>query len=650
MKIKVRNKIIKIIDIAIICIFLLSFVFYQIVKAETELIKNFDVNITIQKDGSLLVTEKIVYDFGTNQRHGIFRNIPLKSANGPQLYIEVLEVKDEDGKSYQYTSSITNDILKIKIGDPNIFVTGSKTYIITYQVYNAIRTFEDHDELYWNVTGNEWPVVIQNTNVSVLLPDSSISNVKMDCFTGPLGSTQKNCIFIQSGSNVNYSITQPLNINEGLTIVLGIPLGYINKTYLSPSSQNSSTTSVLNSFSIFNILIILAFLSAFPPFIIITEIFLKRLIRRTKPKPVIPKELKKEPIIVEYDPPDNLTPIDIGTILDRRVDITDISSIIIDLAVKGYLKIHYIYQQIPFWPDKKDFEFVKIKDDTDLTHPAYKRIFKFLFDNRDRIKLSDFKKQEIDYQIKRIQKGTGKYLIGRTQKGTVKHLIERIQKDTEKHLYEKGYFDKAAKNKAKKIKKYLSSIPIILFFGYLVGLIFLDLFLDLPESFSPVLTNVFLVLFIVLALSLNGISLPILLYIMLFKNHRLTPKGLSVLKKILGFREFLQLTEKDRLELLNAPELQPEMFEKFLPYAMVLGVENKWAKKFEGIYNTIPNWYEDTTITNFNSYSLTKDLTSFNNSFNKVFNIPSTSSGFSSGFGGGGSSGGGSGGGGGGSW
>jgi uncharacterized membrane protein len=137
---------------------------------------------------------------------------------------------------------------------------------------------------------------------------------------------------------------------------------------------------------------------------------------------------------------------------------------------------------------------------------------------------------------------------------------------------------------------------------------------------------------------------------LLVLGHRLTPKGLSVLKKILGFREFLQLTEKDRVELLNAPELQPEIFEKFLPYAMVLGVEDKWAKKFEGIYNTIPNWYEDPTITNFNSYSLTKDLTSFNIPFNKVFNIPSTSSGFSSGFGGGGSSGSGFGGGVGSSW
>jgi len=83
----------------------------------------------------------------------------------------------------------------------------------------------------------------------------------MDCFTGLLGSTQKNCIFNQSGSNVNYSITQPLSINEGLTIVLGISLGYINKTYLSPSSQNSSTALVLNSISIFDILYIIAFFS-----------------------------------------------------------------------------------------------------------------------------------------------------------------------------------------------------------------------------------------------------------------------------------------------------------------------------------------------------------------------------------------------------
>jgi uncharacterized membrane protein len=92
------------------------------------------------------------------------------------------------------------------------------------------------------------------------------------------------------------------------------------------------------------------------------------------------------------------------------------------------------------------------------------------------------------------------------------------------------------------------------------------------------------------------------------------------------------------------------MFEKFLPYAMVLGVEDKWIKKFEGIYNTLPKWYEDATVTSFNSYVLMRNMNDLVSSFNKVFGIASTSSSFSSGFGSGGFSGGGSGGGGGRSW
>jgi hypothetical protein len=129
---------------------------------------------------------------------------------------------------------------------------------------------------------------------------------------------------------------------------------------------------------------------------------IKEIIWRTKPKPVIPKELIREPIIVEYDPPDNLSPIDIGTILDRRVDITDISSIIIDLAVRGDLKIHYIYQQIPFWPDKKDFELIKLKDGTDLTHPADKIKFNLLFSGSNIVKLSNIVKQKT--YVKKIKK------------------------------------------------------------------------------------------------------------------------------------------------------------------------------------------------------------------------------------------------------
>src|SRR3990167_6535750 len=233
MKIK-RSNAIK--SFVILGVLLTLFGFQQVVRAETERINDFNATITIQKDGSVFVTENIIYDFGSNQKHGIFRDIPLTAVNGPRLNINVSSVHNEVGRPYQYTTSIANNVLRIKIGDPNALITGIKTYIIRYQVYNAIRTFSDHDELYWNVTGHQWPVAMQNASASVVLPDAAIVNVRMDCFTGPQGGTQKNCTFNQDGSTVHYATTQPLNVNEGLTFVLGIPLGYIENTYV-PSRQ-----------------------------------------------------------------------------------------------------------------------------------------------------------------------------------------------------------------------------------------------------------------------------------------------------------------------------------------------------------------------------------------------------------------------------
>ena len=580
------------------------FAFLNIARAETEVIQNFNANISIQNDGSIFITEKIIYNFGSNQKHGIFRDIPLTAVNGPRLSINVFGVSDEAGQTYQYTTSIRNNILRIKIGNPNVLISGVKTYVINYQVYNSIRTFNDHDELYWNVTGNQWPVTIQNANASVILPDPSITNVLMDCFTGPQGSIQKNCTFNQNGSTVNYSSSQPLNAGEGLTFVLGIPLGFINNTYV-PTQQNYTTNNTSSDYNF------LSFLFRFTPLFYIIFIFIAekafRQVAKTKPKPVIPKELRDQPLVVEYNPPDNLPPIEIGTLLDRRVDITDISSVIVDLAIRGYIKIRYTAQQIRFWPDKKDFELIKLKDGADLIHPADKIIFSLFFDGRDSVKLSDLKEQKTTFQA----------------------AIVKIQKDTDQYLYDEGYFDQAAKDKSEKLTPFLPIVVIVLYVGFSKAKIF-------PSGFD--FMGIVLIASIVIILDIVIKKLV----------HKLTPQGLSTLRKILGFREFLQLTEKDKLQLLNAPELQPEMFEKFLPYAMVLGVEDKWAQKFEGIYNTIPNWYEDSTATSFNSYMLARNLTLFEGSFNKVFNITSSRS--SSGFGGGGSSGGGSGGGGGGSW
>ena len=206
--------------------------------------------------------------------------------------------------------------------------------------------------------------------------------------------------------------------------------------------------------------------------------------------------------------------------------------------------------------------------------------------------------------------------------------VEKVKKRTKKKLYDDLYFSKSA---TKTLKSKRARFLIIIAVLFLIS--FISSFIS--RELGDLLMLVALLMVVIFFIKSIG------------PENKLTEKGCRALRGILGFREFLQLTEKHKLEQLNDPDLNPEIFEKFLPYAMVLGVEDKWAEKFKDIYHVSPSWYEDPYATNFSSYDLTKNLSLFNTSFNRAFNIASSSS--SSGFSGG-SSGGGSGGGGGGSW
>ncbi len=572
-------------------------------QTNSEVIHAFNSKIEIQKDGGFIVTESIVYDFGDAERHGIYRDIPTTAAEGPAPIIAVRSVTNETGAAYSYSVSTSNSNVHIKIGSANELITGQHVYIISYAVHNAMRTFTDHDELYWNVTGNGWIVPIDKATVDVVMPTGIVqnSNLKVACYTGAAGSTKMDCLQ-NSSSNGAFAATNLLAPSEGLTIVVGIPRGIITNTFITPTYYSSASDGI-NSGHFF--IIPLLMFGCFW-FFVLYKILRKASGKTPKPKPVIPSELKGRPVVVEYNPPDGLPPIVIGTILDRTVDITDISSVIMDLAVRGYLKIKYTVKEIPFWPDKKDFELVKLKDGTDLVHAADQIIFELLFTNRDTITLSELQNQKTKFQSD----------------------IKKIKSETEKYLFDEKYFDEAKKDKSKKWIGYFIFVCAIavLFSNFVSAAMWLFVFVIffatvIITTCAPALLNGF--------------------------KQGLTPKGITTLAKILGFTEFLALTEKDKLRLLNAPDLKPETFEKFLPYAMVLGVEEQWAKKFEGIYQNMPKWYEDPTSTSFNSFVLMHSLSGFNNSFNSVFAItsPRSSSGFS-----GGSSGGGFGGGGGGSW
>ncbi len=581
-------------------------------RAAAETIQSFDARITVAQDGTLSVAETIVYDFGSDQKHGIFRDIPLASPNGPGLNVAVTGVGNGAGGTYPYTTSVSGNTLDVKIGDPNVLVSGVKTYVVDYTVKNAVREFSDHDEVYWNVTGNGWDVPLNGVTASIVLPED-IAGLTATCYTGSAGSTAKDCSYNGSGNAMVYAATRVLGPGEGLSVVLGIPLGRL----VLPAAAAAPTASVPAGFSssggmasviplMFILFLILGTL-AFRIIILRSRGGSSGVSLRTRSRPIIPRELKKISLVAEYESPDGLLPIEVGTIIDRKVDMADVSSVIMDLAVKGYLKIRYTVRQMRLWPDKKDFELVKLKDGSDLRHPAYQIVFNMLFTGRDTVSLSDLRAS-----------GTALF-----------ETLKSIGVKTDENIYTEGYFDPDARGKSKKARLLFGAGALGLLVLFVVGMA-----LGGGSAFVTI------VVMFAVALLIGEIGKPPI--------PKLTPKGMTALQKILGFREFLRYTETDRLKMMNAPSLKPEQFEECLPYAMVLGVEKEWAKKFESIAVPAPVWYEDPTMTTFNSSLFMANLVLFNSSFNRTFNIASQPA--SSGFGAGGFSGGGFGGGGGGSW
>lgn len=561
-----------------------GFLLAPAVSLAVESINQFVADIEIKRDGVLEVTELIAYDFGTESKHGIYRDIPLTGPLEPGLFVEVIGVTDEHRVAYPFTVDDNGESVRIRIGDANKTITGAHTYAIAYRVHNAVRNYDDHTELYWNVTGNEWPVTIANAMARVRWSDFAVSSTEAACFTGAADSTDKDCAFTTTTQSADFTTTKSLAAGAGLTIVLGVPLGAIEpalvESGIGGTTVDTKTIAMIITAGVISFLSVMAYI----------------IWRHRQPRPRIPHSLKNQPLVVEYNPPADLRPIEVGTILDRRVDITDISSVIMDLAVRGYLKIRYLEIPVTFGRDKKDFELIKLKADTGLK-TADQLMFQLLFGSRDSVKVSELEKGKVAFQT----------------------LIKDIRAAVEEDLRARTYFLRTKKEQAI-WGGFFFVFAVIAFVGLQAG----------SWWWFGVAA--------VLCVTSAGMAAAY--------HNKLTPTGLQTLSKILGFREFLAMTETDRLRLLNAPELEPATFEKWLAYAMVFGVEKKWAAQFEHLFIAPPTWYE-TSGTGFNSHLFVTQMALFDSSFNHVFNVTtpkSSSSGFS------GSSGGGFGGGGGGSW
>lgn len=311
-----------------------------------ERITSYDAGIVIQHNGSILVTEQIIYDFGTDQRHGIFRVIPVQfKYNGRYDRIYPIDVRSvlSDTPNPEYWVDSNGSSISIKIGNPDQTVTGVHWYQINYLVRGTLNAFADHDELYWNAVGNQWNVPIGRATVRVSAP---VAVSRAACFAGPAGSTAA-CEQAAITNGVASFSQNGLGPHEGLTVVVAIPKGVVaapgpilRERWTLPRAFALTPVSGGVSGGLLAILVLLG-----------AVVLVRRRDRRYSMSPAhvvdgtpvqadeaVPLSGQDQPPM-ESAPPGDLRPGQAGTLLDGVANPRDVTGTIVDLAVRGYLRI-----------------------------------------------------------------------------------------------------------------------------------------------------------------------------------------------------------------------------------------------------------------------------------------------------------------------
>ncbi len=548
-------------------------------------IANFEDTINVTADGTTSVHERLTMSF-VGEWHGIHRTIPVEYP-GPHgtnytLFLDVKSVTDGNGNKLKYESSTSRGYRDLKIYIPDAVDT-TRTVEIDYIVRNAIRHFEDlggHDEFYWNVTGNDWTVPIDHVSALVMFPNKASGQLKAQAFTGVYGSTQHEVTSSVDGTSATFETTNPLPIRGGMTVDVYIPNGII--------TQPSSFTYLI------------WFLESNPivflPFVTLAVMFTIWHYKGRDPDP-------GRSVAPMYEPPPGMTPAEAGTLIDDRVDPRDITCTLVDLAVRGYVKIEEVSDTTLMIFHHKDYVFHLLKDRgqwNDLA-PFERVMLENVFSGGSETRLSSLKNRFYT-------------------------AIPVITQDIKSALRKKGMYllDPDSAN------------------GYSIGGALLSIApfaLAQFTGFKNVLSSIPLVI-------AAGAVSALIWWLFARQMSACTVKGAQTRVHILGLQEFMTRVDADRLK-----RMPPDTFEKFLAFAMALGVEHNWAQAFAGIVQNPPTWYAGPGgYTGFNPIFFSSSMHSMATDMHQVFvsapRASSSGSGWSGG-GGGGFSGGGFGGGGG---
>ena len=365
-----------------VTLFLLLFFLIKPQISFAETIHNFDVNIVAHKNGVMDITEIISYDFEANSRHGIYRDIPLYSEVG-NLY-RIIKIENinilRDFQEEKFTLSKDSRNLNIKIGNANKTITGNHTYTISYRVINGIGSnFEDHDEIYWNITGNNWEVNIEKANAKVET-DFDVKPNKLICFEGPTGSKNQTCNVVNNFS----SSSQILYPSSGLTIVAVYPSNTFPKSILSKTPPQSTGEKLFNFIFKNYVYILFALNFILAPYLIYW--YQKHKNKKRFGPPVVNFDIPKD------DHKQILRPALAGTIDSTKLDTNDVVATIFDLAIRKYIKLEETKTSIKFFPDFKDQKIIKLKNADENLNSYEEILYKRFFRDGDNVNVSTLKK------------------------------------------------------------------------------------------------------------------------------------------------------------------------------------------------------------------------------------------------------------------
>ncbi len=633
-------------------ILVLSCLLYSVQIFAAEEIISFDSHIHVHDDSTMSVTEEITVRAENRKiNRGIYRDFPTqykgKLSNKIKVGFEIINVL-RNGRSEPYHTKKMSNGLRIYIGNKDSYINnGEHTYTIKYKTNQQLGFFDSHDELYWNVTGNGWEFPILEATASVQLPSSiKASDVKLEAYTGVTGSKgQSYDTDTDYSGNYIFKTNRILSNKEGLTIVVAWPKGHIDEPTLMQKTSWWWQANIDNPINLLGFIGLLIF-------------YINSWWR-------LGRDPKSGIIIPHYQPPQGFPPGGLRYINEMGHDKKAFTAALLNLAVKGYLKI----------------------DETGDTYTLHKRknsILK-LPPGEQAIYSSLFKKESNSIRLKNTNHSEISNAISQHKSALKKEYSQSYFIHNRKTLYIGIFISiligifvllnlKNGENKGAalflmfwlSIWTPVTGFMIFAWFEALKSKFTFRKAIGLPTATifagtwlaGELGALVALCSIIGITNGLMLISLFIINTIFYFLLKKPTLEGRKLLDKTEGFKKYLEVAEQEELDFKYPPKKTPKLFEAYLPFALALGVENQWAEQFSGVFNLHgenenyhPSWYSGSywDINNLNTFTNSVG-SSLNSAISSSSTAPGSSSGSSSFGGGGGFSGGGGGGGGGGGW